>query len=107
MNSSKTSLIAASSVWVAVLLNLLPGLGTGYIYQRRWKPYWITIIITFFWLLIGFYSVQSIDPADPVTTENDQTGFYGLVLISIATAIESGLAVKSAREQSYLTTRDN
>ena len=27
---------------IAVTLNVLPGLGAGYLYQRRWKAYWIT-----------------------------------------------------------------
>ena len=36
---SKAQILAASSGWVATTLNFLPGLGAGYLYQRRWGPY--------------------------------------------------------------------
>ena len=39
---SKDQVLASSSGWVASLLNFLPGVGTGYLYQRRWLPYFIT-----------------------------------------------------------------
>jgi len=32
---SRNQILGASSGWVAVVLNILPGLGAGYIYQRR------------------------------------------------------------------------
>ena len=38
-------ILAASAAWVAVLLNVIPGLGAGYLYQRRWKAYWITVAV--------------------------------------------------------------
>ena len=38
----RNQVLAASAGWVAVLLNVVPGLGAGYLYQRRWKAYWIT-----------------------------------------------------------------
>ena len=38
---------------MAVLLNLVPGLGTGYIYQRRWRAYWITSAISTSWFVLG------------------------------------------------------
>jgi len=50
---SSKDLIASSAGWVAVLLNLVPGLGTGYIYQRRWKAYWICSLITTSWFVLG------------------------------------------------------
>ena len=36
---SKEEILASSKGWVASFLNFLPGLGSGYLYQRRWKPY--------------------------------------------------------------------
>ena len=33
MTPSKQEILAASSGWVAVVLNVVPGLGTGYLYQ--------------------------------------------------------------------------
>ena len=35
MAPTKQEILAASAGWVAVTLNVLPGLGTGYLYQRR------------------------------------------------------------------------
>ena len=34
---SRDQVLAASAGWVAVLLNVVPGLGAGYLYQRRWR----------------------------------------------------------------------
>ena len=42
MAPTRREIIAASAGWVAVTLNVVPGLGAGYLYQRRWKAYWIT-----------------------------------------------------------------
>ena len=39
---SKEEVLASSSGWVASLLNFLPGVGTGYLYQRRWLAYFLT-----------------------------------------------------------------
>ena len=41
-NPSKEQILASSSGWVATTLNFLPGLGAGYLYQRRWIPYFAT-----------------------------------------------------------------
>ena len=56
----KNEILASSSGLRASVLNLFPGLGTGYIYQRRWRPYFLTggAILTWWvipiMLLIGF-----------------------------------------------------
>ena len=42
MTPNREQILAASAGWVAVLLNVIPGLGAGYLYQRRWRAYWIT-----------------------------------------------------------------
>lgn len=39
--AGRKRILAASSPGLAALLNVLPGLGAGYIYQRRWRPYWL------------------------------------------------------------------
>ena len=54
-NLSKVEILASSKGWVASFLNLLPGLGSGYIYQRRWKPYFLTIAATTSWFALGFF----------------------------------------------------
>ena len=35
MAPTKEEILGASAGWVAVTLNVLPGLGAGYLYQRR------------------------------------------------------------------------
>jgi len=39
MTTTREQILAASAGWVAVLLNLFPDVGNGYLYQRRWKAY--------------------------------------------------------------------
>ena len=48
---SKEQVLASSSGWVASLLNFLPGVGTGYLYQRRWLPYFITTGVVTAWFI--------------------------------------------------------
>ncbi len=93
-------ILAASAGWVAVLLNIFPGLGAGYIYQRRWKAYWITCAVSVFWLIIGVMLQNGIDPSDPAPSQTDQIGFYGLLAIASITAAEAGISVTRAREAS-------
>ena len=50
---SKEQVLASSSGWVASLLNFLPGVGTGYLYQRRWLTYFITTGVVTAWFVIG------------------------------------------------------
>ncbi len=95
-NLTQKKILSSSSGWVAVVLNLLPGLGTGYIYQRRWKAYWLTGLISFVWLIIGTFIQSGADPMDPIPVR-DSFGLYGLLLISVFTAFEAGFAVKAAR----------
>ena len=42
MTPTKQEILATSACWIAVTLNVVPGLGAGYLHQRRWKAYWIT-----------------------------------------------------------------
>ncbi len=95
---STQQVLASSSIWVAAALNLLPGLGTGYIYQRRWKAYWMTCFFSAFWVVFRFLTQVGLDINDPVEAQSDSIGFYGLLIISIFTACEAGLATKNARE---------
>ena len=45
MTPTREQILAASAGWVAVVLNLFPGVGNGYLYQRRWKAHWITVAV--------------------------------------------------------------
>ena len=62
-------MIAASSPLTAAILNLLPGLGTGYIYQRRWKAYWVNTLAFFLWVSIDLNRELSIDISDPAVSQ--------------------------------------
>ena len=91
-NFSKEEILASSKGWIASFLNFLPGLGTGYIYQRRWIPYFITLGIVSAWLVIGFI----IQDGKELTQTQQFIGLVGLTLISIVTVIEAYLTYKKA-----------
>ena len=89
---SKEQILASSSGWVASLLNFLPGVGTGYLYQRRWLPYFITTGVVTAWFVIGI-----ILQGDKEPSQTEQLiGISGLFLISTITVVESNLAFKKA-----------
>ena len=94
---SRDQVLASSAGWVAALLNVVPGLGTGYLYQRRWKAYWITSILATAWFLAGAALSQGAEGAE--NPQNPLIGLLGLVLLSGITASEAGLAVKRCRER--------
>ena len=89
---SKEQVLASSSGWVASLLNFLPGVGAGYLYQRRWIPYFITTGAVTAWFAIGI-----ILQGDKEPSQTEQLiGISGLFLISTITVVESKLAYKKA-----------
>tara|TARA_B100000579_G_scaffold435949_1_gene460558 strand:+ start:12595 stop:12939 length:345 start_codon:yes stop_codon:yes gene_type:complete len=91
-NPSKEQILAASSGWVATTLNFLPGLGAGYLYQRRWIPYFATGGVATAWFVLGAILNGE---ADPTITER-LIGIGGLFLISITTMVEAKIAHKRA-----------
>ena len=81
---------------MAVALNVVPGLGTGYLYQRRWRAYWITAVGNGAWLDAGdMISKGSTTEMDPKT---QLIGLLGLSILGIVTAIEAGQTVKKVRQ---------
>jgi len=89
---SRDQILASSKGWVASFLNFLPGLGSGYLYQRRWKAYLFTITATTAWFALGFFL-----KGDSETSQSEQIiGISGLFFISIVTVIEANLAFKKA-----------
>ena len=89
---SKEQVLASSSGWVASLLNFLPGVGAGYLYQRRWLPYFITAGAVTAWFAIGI-----ILQGDKEPSQTEQLiGISGLFLISTITVVEAKLAFKKA-----------
>ena len=97
MAPTKKEVLAASAGWVAVTLNVVPGLGTGYLYQRRWKAYWITSALATSWFVLGAVLGQGAESAEDI--QNQWIGLLGLVALAAATAVEAGLAAKKSREQ--------
>jgi hypothetical protein len=79
-----------------VLLNVVPGLGAGYLYQRRWKAYWITSLLATSWFVAGAVLGQNADPS--AEAQNQLVGLIGLLLLAGVTAAEAGLAVKKVRD---------
>ena len=97
---SRDQILSLSSAWVAVVLNVFPGLGLGYIYQRRWKAYWLTTAITTAWTLAAYLRETVDDPFDPASLQGGQFLFYGLPVITLITALEAGYAAIKARSSS-------
>ena len=89
---SKEQILASSSGWVASPLNFLPGVGTGYLYQRRWLPYFITAGAVTAWFVIGIILQGNKEPSQ---TEQ-LIGISGLFLISTITVVEANLAFNKA-----------
>ena len=89
---SRDEILASSKGWVASFLNFLPGLGSGYLYQRRWKPYFFTIIASTTWFALGFFLQGDSEPSQ----SGQIIGISGLFFISIVTVIEANLAFKKA-----------
>ena len=92
---SRDEILASSKGWVASFLNLLPGLGSGYLYQRRWKPYFVTIAATTSWFALGFFLQGDSEPSKV----EQIIGISGLFFISIVTVIEANLAYKQASKK--------
>ncbi len=94
----KGEILAASSPWLAALLNFIPGLGTGYIYQRRWKAYWITTFVSFIWVYFDLNRQLSLDISDPLNSQSDLGGILGLIVISSISSFEAVLSVRKERQ---------
>ena len=91
-NPSKEQILAASSGWIATTLNFLPGLGAGYLYQRRWIPYFVTGGAAIAWFVLGVILNGDTEP----TKAEQLIGIGGLFLISITTMVEAKIAHKKA-----------
>lgn len=100
--TSQEEALAASSPWVAVVLNLVPGLGTGYIYQRRWRAYWISSGLATAWFVAGAVLGQNVDSElmPDLVQQNQLIGLGGLLLLAVVTATEAGLAARRSQPSS-------
>ena len=98
MIPTREQILAASCGWVAVILNVVPGLWAGYLYQRRWKAYWITSALASAWFVTGAFLGQNAGAT--ADAQNRLVGLIGLLLLAAGTATEAGLAVKKLRQNS-------
>ena len=81
MAPTRQEILAESAGWVAVTLNVLPGLGAGYLYQRRWKAYWITSASASTWFVLG--AVLGQDPEATDELQNQLIGLGGLLALGL------------------------
>lgn len=95
MTPTREQILAASAGWVAVVLNVVPGLGAGYLYQRRWRAYWITSGLATAWFVAGAVLAQNAEAA--AEAQNQLVGLIGLLALAAVTATEAGLAVRRVR----------
>ena len=99
MTPSREQILGASSPCLAGLLNVVPVLGTGYIYQRRWRAYWITSGLATAWFVLGAVLDQDLDPvlqAD-VIQQNQLYGLGGFVLLAAITSAEAVITARKLR----------
>lgn len=97
---SRDQILAESAGWVATVLNVIPGLGAGYLYQRRWRAWWITSALATAWFVAGAAlggTGSGFDNSPVEDVSNQLIGLIGLLLLAIVTATEAGLAVKRVR----------
>ena len=74
---------------------MVPGLGAGYLYQRRWNAYWITSALATTWIVPGAVLGQDAEAAKEL--QNQLIGLAGLFGLAAGTAVEAGLAAKKSR----------
>ncbi|MFN9643939.1 MAG: hypothetical protein ACK6BG_02180 [Cyanobacteriota bacterium] len=96
MTPSRDAILSASGGWGAVVLNVVPGLGAGYLYQRRWKAYWLTSALATGWFVAGALLGRNAEPS--AEAQNQLIGLIGLLVLAGVTAAEAGLAVKRVRQ---------
>ncbi len=99
MSADQRAILAAAAPWLAALLNVVPGLGTGYIYQRRWQAYWITSALATGWFLLGLLLAPPPENLTAPVAQPDQLiGLAGLLLLAAITAVEAALCGRRARQ---------
>lgn len=103
---SRDQIVASSSGWLAVSLNM-GCTGGGYIYQRRWKAFWLgSLAATATALALGITGAlvgSAIDQGSPEGTGPLFGAFAGaniaLLGVGIGSSLEAGLAVNRARRR--------
>ncbi len=100
--------MAGSAGWLAVSLNL-GCQGIGYIYQRRWKAFWIgalaaggaAVLIgtgTAVLMVAGQAQGQEERP-ELIAGSAALAAYLGVLAVGVGSAVEAGVAVKRARQR--------
>ncbi len=76
---------------MVVVLNVIPGLGAGYLHQRRWRASWTPSALATAWFVAGAVLT-------PAEAQNQLEGVVSLLLLSAVSASEAGLAAKRVRQ---------
>ena len=97
MAPNKQEILAVSTGWVSLSLNVVPSHGAGYPYERRWKAYWIMSALATNWFVLGADLGRDAEAAEEM--QNQLTGLGGFVALAAGTAVEAGLATKRARRE--------
>ena len=89
---NKDEILASSNGWIASLLNFIPGIGAGYLYQRRWLPYFLTTSAVIIWFITGLLIKGDEEPSQV----EQIIGLGGFFIISTITSIEANIAYKKS-----------
>jgi len=104
---SRDQLVAASSSWVAVSLNL-GCQGMGYVYQRRWGAFWLggcaavaaAAVLAFGAGIAGYSLAGERKDRDAITTASAMVaGYVGWFAVGLGSAVEAGVATTQARRR--------
>lgn len=96
---SRREVLAASAPWLGAALNALPGLGAGYLYQRRWLAWWLTHGLALSWLVLGRHWGDGAAILRPPAGLLDLSPrmLVGLALLGLVSAAEAFLAARRSR----------
>ncbi len=105
---TRDQLVAGSAGWLAASLNL-GCQGIGYIYQRRWKAFWIgALAASGAAVLIGAGTAVMVMAGQPQGQEERPEviagsavlgAYLGVLAVGVGSAVEAGVAVKRARQR--------
>jgi hypothetical protein len=88
---------AATASWVAVVLNVIPGLVGRLPVSAPRRAYWITSAVATAWFVVDAVLAQKAAAAE---ARNELVGLIDLLVLAAATASEEGLAGKRVLEGS-------
>ncbi len=105
---TRDQLVAGSAGWLAVSLNL-GCQGIGYIYQRRWKAFWIGGVAAVGAAVLVATGTAAVMIAGQAQGQEERPewiagsvalgAYLGVLAVGVGSAVEAGVAVKQARRR--------